>query len=90
MLCPYRYVCQILVLMFSKNCRLIWLHQPPVTPKCATGRIVLAANHEVLKNNVLRWMYEAVVIGERITKQYGFNTIDLYHLMKHRAHWIGT
>ena len=84
-----RYICQVLVLLFSHNCKLIWLHQPPVTPKCASGRIVLAVNQDVLKMNVLRWMYEAVCIAENITKQYGFETIDLYHLMKHRSSWIG-
>ncbi|XP_075253771.1 uncharacterized protein LOC142345559 isoform X2 [Convolutriloba macropyga] len=83
-----RYICQVLVLLFSHNCKLIWLHQPPVTPKCASGRIVLAVNQDVLKMNVLRWMYEAVCIAENITKQYGFETIDLYHLMKHRSSWI--
>ena len=84
-----RFICKVLVLLFSPHCRLIWLHQPPVTSKCSSGGIVQPADREVLKSNVLQWIYEAVCVAENVTKQHGFETIDLYHLMKHRSNWIG-
>ncbi|XP_063720608.1 PC-esterase domain-containing protein 1B-like [Symsagittifera roscoffensis] len=83
-----RLICKRLVFLFSSNCRLIWLHQPPVTQKCSSGGIVQPADREVLKFNVLQWIEEAVCIAENVAKQLGFETIDLYHLMKHRLNWI--
>ena len=71
------------------DCKLIWLHQPPVSAKCGS-RIVEPHHRNELGANVIQWVNEAVNVAHEITKAHGFLSIDLYHLMEHRkSKWLG-